>query len=310
MELVDGVVTFLIGLVWLTRKVAKLSFGAASLVAKWLAARSAQPVPEPVVRTAAASSTSAAAAAPRTTAAASSRAPADATSQATKSRFEIADRNYLVKFGGGWSVTVRVYAQRGVAERLLRCTEPKMVEQLRYTFLRSVFPLKPVSLNEHTLEEVLRDCEVAGAEMAANLLRRLGDPQVEPLRARAEAAPVEAAPVAPAPTADVSPSVVAATPAKMAPRPAAGPGRQIQGRVVSAGKQPSMSGNGDNFEVVLETDGGEQEVKRGWHLSELFTQLKLSVGDNVVITDLGRKPIEPSKDGQNRFKTVYDVQRV
>ena len=314
MELVDGFVTFLIGVVWLTRKVATLSIKAARVVAKWPASHKAQHVPQPIARTAATSSaaTSTSAASSPSVKAASPSAGAAASQRPAEDRFQIADRILHVKFGGGWSVTVRVYAKRGVVERQLRCTEPKMVEQLRYTFLKSVFPLKPVSLNEHSLEEVLRDCEVAGAEMAANLLRRLGDPQVEPLKARTEAPAADAVPPAPAPLAvdPASPVILTPPQATMAPRPVGGPGRKIQGRVVSAGKQASISGNGVNFEVVLETDSGEQEVKRGWHLSELFTQLQVSVGDNVVITDLGRKPIEPNKDGQSRFKTVYDVQRV
>jgi hypothetical protein len=308
MELLDILVYTVIGVGWVFRKGAKLIGLAWRATSKWRA--SAVVGKQAETPSTATSVPPAAKSAP----AAASKTPATSAGVATKSnaapagRFEVADRNIIVRFGQGWSVTVRVYGQRGVAERLLRCTEAGMVKQLQYTYLKSVFPLEPVSLREHSLEEVLRDCEVAGPTKAAELLRRLGDPQVEPLVSRKPAETAEAAPVETAPAATSEP-IAEARPAPAVPaRTATGPGRKIQGRVVEAGQRQSTTG-GMNFEVTIETDDG-QEVKRGWHLSELFTRLKVGVGDNVVITDLGRKPIEPGLDGQRRFKTVYDVQRV
>jgi hypothetical protein len=162
---------------------------------------------------------------------------------------------------------------------------------------------------------VLRDCEVSGPALAAELLGRLGVPQLEPLpavdaqRAKVVDASSGALPCEMVGEVEATQQAVAneAPDARRAQQGAkrtfAGKGSQVQGKVVEAGKRPSLSGSGSNFEVILETE-------EGWHLSELFDKLKIEVGDKVVITDLGRKPLEPGADGQRRLKNFYEVQRV
>lgn len=235
--------------------------------------------------------------------------------------YEPADRILLVTFGQGWSVTVRVYQQRKTAERTLRCNDPQMAADLKHTYFTNVFPMDAVSLEAHSLEAILRDCEVTAPLKAAELLKRLGDPQLQalpkgqaPVVAQTTAATVQAelqvAPEVVQPeTAPVPPAVAPTRPsAKAAP---AGSGPRVEGSVVNAGRKPSLHG-GETFEVILQTDGGEQTIKRGWQLQQLFDRLGVKVGDRIAITDLGRQPIEPApgQEGGKKFKNTYDVQVV
>jgi hypothetical protein len=322
-QVIDAIVTFFIATVWVAVKFAKLAGMAFRVVTKLIRSRKAASA------SVASSGQSAKMAAPAKASSATAQAFAaatrisnGATERSGERRFEVADRNYLVHFGQGWSVTVRVYGRLGVAERTLRCTDAKMIEPLKHTYLKTVFPMSSVSLGEHSIEAVLRDCEVSGPALAAELLGRLGVPQLEPLpavdaqRAKVVDASSGALPCEMVGEVEATQQAVAneAPDARRAQQGAkrtfAGKGSQVQGKVVEAGKRPSLSGSGSNFEVILETEEGAQEVKRGWHLSELFDKLKIEVGDKVVITDLGRKPLEPGADGQRRLKNFYEVQRV
>lgn len=235
--------------------------------------------------------------------------------------YEPADRILLVTFGQGWSVTVRVYQQRKTAERTLRCNDPQMAADLRHTYFTNVFPMDAVSLEAHSLEAILRDCEVSAPLKAAELLKRLGDPQLQALPkgpaqvvAQTPATAVPAEPrVAPEmvqpESAPVPPAVAPARPTAKAAPAAAGP--RVEGSVVNAGRKPSLHG-GETFEVIIQTDGGEQTIKRGWQLQQLFDRLGVKVGDRIAITDLGRQPIEPApgQEGGKKFKNTYDVQVV
>lgn len=235
--------------------------------------------------------------------------------------FEPADRILLVTFGQGWSVTVRVYQQRKMAERTLRCNDPQMAADLRHTYFTNVFPMDAVSLEDHSLEAILRDCEASAPLKAAELLKRLGDPQLQvlpkgqahvvaPTPATAVPAELRVAPeLVQTESAPVPPAVAPAKPPAKAAPAAAGP--RVEGSVVNAGRKPSLHG-GETFEVIIQTDGGEQTIKRGWQLQQLFDRLGVKVGDRIAITDLGRQPIEPApgQEGGKKFKNTYDVQVV
>jgi hypothetical protein len=219
-------------------------------------------------------------------------------------RLAIADRTMIVDYLNGWSATVRIYTQAGVARRTLRCVDANIVQEVRRTFLATVFPLPDLQLSLG-VEAILLDTERIGEAAIADKLRRLGEPihfSVDTVEPVAVSVDVPAAPIAgylpeaiPATTSAPVPSTVPA-----ASRSAS----RVAGKLIEAGYKPSTVGQGKSFEAVLDIGGGATRKFRGVMLAELFTQLGVQVGETIAITPQGATPSTVPDRGTGKPKVI------
>jgi len=241
-------------------------------------------------------------------------------------RYAPADRIYHVAFPRGFSAKVYVYKARGEVTRVLSTTDASISRKLEYAFMSSRIPLKTLSLRDHSIEDILRDTEVKGAEAinkALSSLRKIR--QFELPEAASTPSANAAAQSLAADTSAVgaeSHTTGSAVAKEEQPGPAAGTevssrlarkGVAITGIVLSAQNKETLFNTagrktkGTTFEVTLDTAAGETSM-RGVVLRDEYTRLGVKPGDHVSITPLGRQKVVDGENDKGFMKNMFKVE--